>query len=47
VTGCGACLENAPATLTVAIKRNGSAENSRIRSVLRRTVANVIEPALR
>ena len=47
VTVCGAWPKNAPATLTAAIRRNGNAENSRIRSVLRRTVANVIAKVLR
>src|SRR5262245_56975991 len=42
VTACGAALKNAPATLAIANRRNGSAENSRIRSVLLLTCASVI-----
>ena len=42
VTACGAGRKTAPATLTVATSRKGSADSSRIRSVLRLTVASVI-----
>src|ERR1043166_18086 len=47
VTDCGCARNRAPATLTAATSRKGSAENSRIRSVLRRTIAKVMPRALR
>src|SRR6185436_6466098 len=42
VTACAAGRNSAPRTLTAATSRKGSADNSRIRSVLRLTVAKVI-----
>src|SRR4051812_7077107 len=47
VTDCGCGRNRAPAMLTAATSRKGSAENSRIRSVLRRTIAKVMPRALR